>query len=111
MTGMDRNTGKPLDGIEHLKQSIRDIMFTSPETRIMRREYGCGVRGLVDSVLTPAKLVAFYAAAAAALDKYEPRLRASRVYGEVSHPDGLLLTVEGYYKHNGEEIILEGIKL
>lgn len=111
MKGMNEITGKPLDGVDHLKQSIRDILFTSPETRVMRREYGGGLRGLVDAPMTGAALVKFYAVAAAALDKYEPRLRVSRVYGEPSHSGDLLLTVEGYYKHNGKEIILEGIKL
>jgi phage baseplate assembly protein W len=111
MKGMDRITGKPLDGVEHLKQSIRDIMMTSPETRVMRREYGCGVRDLVDAPLNGPTLTAFYAAAAAALDKYEPRLRVSRVHGELLQSGEFLLTVEGYYKHNGKEIILEGITL
>jgi len=111
MKGMNRTTGKPLDGVEHLKQSIRDIMMTAPETRVMRREYGCGVRDLVDAPLNGRTLTTFYAAAAAALDKFEPRLRVSRVYGEIDQTGDFILTVEGFYKHNGKEIILEGITL
>lgn len=111
MKGMDRTTGKALAGVDHLKQSIRDIMMTAPETRVMRREYGCGVRNLVDAPLNAQTLTAFYAAAAAALDKYEPRLRVSRVYGELNQSGDFILTVEGYYRFNGKEIILEGIKL
>ena len=61
----------------------------------MRREYGCGVRDLVDAPLSAATLTAFYAAAAEALDKYEPRLRVSRVYGQLDDDNNLILTVEG----------------
>ena len=111
MTGMDRSTGKPLSGIAHLKQSVRDIMLTSPQTRIMRREYGCGVRDLVDAPINASSLTSFYASAAEALDKYEPRIRVSRIYGELDEENNLILTVEGYYKHDGSEIILEGIAL
>ena len=40
MTGMDRETGKSLSGIEHLRQSIRDILTTPIGSRVMRRDYG-----------------------------------------------------------------------
>ena len=111
MKGMCRKTGKALDGVDHLKQSIRDVVFTSPETRVMRREYGCGLAALVDDALTPNRVVGVYSSIAAALDKYEPRLRVSRVYGEVINGGTFQINVEGYYKHNGKEIILEGIQL
>lgn len=111
MRGMDRETGKALDGVNHLRQSIRDILMTSPETRVMRREYGCGVRNLVDAPLTAQTLTAFYASAVAALERYEPRIRVQRVYGELNQSGDLIVTVEGYYKYNGENIVLEGIEL
>ncbi len=40
MKGMDAKTGKVLEGLEHLKQSIIDILTTPVSSRIMRRDYG-----------------------------------------------------------------------
>ncbi len=39
MRGMNANTGKELEGIEHLKQSIIDILTTPIGSRVMRRDY------------------------------------------------------------------------
>ena len=41
--GMNKVSGKPLLGIEHLKQSIIDILTTPIRIRVMRREYGSRV--------------------------------------------------------------------
>lgn len=38
--GMNRETGKALTGIEHIQQSIRDILVTPIGSRVMRRKYG-----------------------------------------------------------------------
>ncbi|GDD08501.1 phage baseplate assembly protein [Escherichia coli] len=35
MLGMDRNTGKPLSGVDHICQSIVDILTTPLGTRVM----------------------------------------------------------------------------
>ena len=48
MTGMDRETGKPLAGTPHLQQSLRDILSTLLGTRVGRREYGSLVPEMVD---------------------------------------------------------------
>lgn len=48
MIGMNAKTGKALGGVEHLKQSIRDIVTTPLGSRVMRRDYGCGLYELVD---------------------------------------------------------------
>ena len=47
-SGMNRHTGKALDGFNHLRQSVADILSTRKGTRVMRREYGSDLAGLVD---------------------------------------------------------------
>lgn len=37
---MDRRTGKPLAGADHVRKSIKDILGTPLVTRIGRRDYG-----------------------------------------------------------------------
>jgi phage baseplate assembly protein W len=42
MIGTNATSRKPLAGIEHLRQSIRDILTTPIGSRIMRRDFGSG---------------------------------------------------------------------
>lgn len=95
MNGMDRNTGKPLSAIEHLRQSIADILTTPIGTRVMRREYGSLLPELIDQPQNDATTVRLYAAATAALMRWEPRLRLSRV--SIQHPRAgqSVLDIEG----------------
>ena len=51
--GMSMATGKGLDGLEHLFQSIRDILTTPVGSRVMRREYGSKLFELVDRPMEP----------------------------------------------------------
>ena len=47
MIGMDRHTGASLSGVEHLRQSIADILTTPLGSRRMRPAYGCQLRRFV----------------------------------------------------------------
>ena len=53
MEGMDGTTGAKLAGIDHLRQSIRDILTTRIGTRVMRRDYGSDLPGLIDRPMSP----------------------------------------------------------
>ena len=48
---MNRETGAAISTVEHIGQSIRDILTTRLGTRVMRREYGSLLPELVDHVL------------------------------------------------------------
>ena len=109
MIGMSSLTGRALSGIDHLWQSIKDILTTPIGSRVMRREYGSRLLRLVDGPLTPGLLVDIYAATAEALDRWEPRFRLLRVRARQAGEGHLSLDLEGKYLPNGQEIILEGI--
>jgi phage baseplate assembly protein W len=79
MIGMDRNTGKPLGGLEHLAQSIGDIIGTFIGTRTMRRDYGSMLPALTDQPLNSALRLLIYAATAGAIRRWEPRIAVKRV--------------------------------
>lgn len=79
MIGADRTTGKPLGGEAHLAQSIRDILTTPVGSRVMRRDYGSDIPDLMDAPLNGATIVDFYAAVAKALDRWEPRVKLTRI--------------------------------
>lgn len=79
MKGMCAKTGKVLEGIAHLQQSVSDILRTPVGTRIERRTYGSDVPELIDQPDTPYTRIRVFSAAAHALGLWEPRLRITEI--------------------------------
>ena len=108
MAGMNAATGRPLDGIAHLRQSVRDVLLTRIGTRVGRREYGSELMNLVDRPATPALFVELYVATAEALARWEPRFRLRSVRAAAVADEGrLTLTLTGTYVPTGEDLVLE----
>jgi phage baseplate assembly protein W len=101
LTGMDRNTGMPITGIAHLKQSIGDILSTRKGTRRERPEYGCDIPRMVDLPVTRGWISTVQAEAARAIGRWEPRIRLSRVT-VLSVLDGrVTFRIQGVYMGDG----------
>ncbi len=109
MTGMSRTSGGRLGDRAHLHQSIVDILTTPVGTRVMRRDYGSQLPRLVDSPMHPGRYVDFYAAAAEALNRWEPRFALERVEIAKAEPGVLVLSLHGVYLPDGQTITLEGV--
>lgn len=75
MAGVNRDTGKLLDGWPHVVQSIGVLLSTHYSTRVMRRYFGSNVPKLLGENLTPRTILRFRIAVAIALDLWEPRFR------------------------------------
>ncbi|MBU2714490.1 GPW/gp25 family protein, partial [Zooshikella harenae] len=78
MHGIDNQTGQTLSGIDHLKQSITDILTTRIGTRVMRRDYGSRLPDLIDEPLNGALRLELIAATAEALTRWEPRFKLTK---------------------------------
>lgn len=103
ITGMGRSTGRQASGVEHLRQSIADILTTPIGSRLMRRDYGSLLPELIDHPANGANKVRIYAATAGALMKWEPRLRLSRVQINSGERAGqLIIDIEGLYTPPGQ---------
>lgn len=76
---MNRETGGAIGDLEHITQSIADILTTRIGTRVMRREYGSLLPELVDHPFNDATRLRVYAAAVMALMRWEPRISLNRV--------------------------------
>ncbi|WP_415720616.1 GPW/gp25 family protein [Photobacterium ganghwense] len=111
MKGMDAATGRALSGMEHLKQSVRDILTTPVGSRVMRRDYGSRLFDLIDNPGNPETVADIVAESAQALKKWEKRIEVSRVRVVAAQPGNVLLTIEGRYRPNGQPITLEGIEV
>ena len=100
---MNRTTGKAITGLDHLRQSLGDILTTPIGSRVMRREYGSLVPELIDHPDNIATQVRVYAAMASALMRWEPRFRLTRIESlrEADRPGAVLFRLHGTYDQRG----------
>ena len=59
MLGMNAHTGQSLSGLDHLRQSIADILSTPLNTRVMRRDYGSRLPELIDQPINNPKNLSY----------------------------------------------------
>ncbi|WP_265041487.1 GPW/gp25 family protein [Wolbachia endosymbiont (group B) of Melanostoma mellinum] len=109
MRGMNASTGKELEGIEHLKQSITDILTTPIGSRIMRREYGSRLFELVDKPINRDLTLEIYGATAEALGKFEKRFKLEKVKITEVKEGKVTLDLEGLYLPSGKNIRFDGV--
>lgn len=79
MTGMHRDTGKPMELKSHIVQSIQDILMTPLGSRIMRRDYGSLLPRLVDKPSNDEMIMQLMAATVIAIAKWETRINLAAV--------------------------------
>lgn len=110
--GMNRTSGKSLTGIEHLIQSVGDILSTPIGSRVMRRTYGSRLFQLVDSPVNHNTKIEFFAAAAEAIRKWEPRIKIEKIgISSVNDSGQVIFDLQGVILENGEPITMEGLSI
>lgn len=111
MDGINATTGKRLNGIAHLRQSIRDILTTPIGSRVARRDYGSRLPRLVDAPINKSTILDMMAATAEALARWEPRFKIERVQIVNAAPGRIELDLTGQYLPDGKTITLDGIEI
>lgn len=106
MRGTNAKTGKALSGIDHLRQSVRDILLTPLGSRVMRRDYGSRLLELIDAPMNRKTLLDIYAGTVDAINKWEPRLAVDSVKATKVEPGIIELTINGKYLGDEIEIIV-----
>ena len=108
MAGMNAQTGRTLDELEHIRQSVRDILTTPIGSRIMRREYGSLLPQLIDQPLHDATLMRAYSAAIMALIRWEPRIQVQAIRKSVNttQPGAATLALDAITA-DGQAVTLE----
>ena len=104
MIGMDRHTGAALSGVEHLRQSIADILTTPVGSRRMRPGYGCQLRQFVDMPVTAGWKSAVQAEVAHALNLWEPRFKLRSVRVTAVLNGKISFALNGVYLGDGVEM-------
>ena len=99
--GFGRDQGGTVTDWLHCIQSIKDILTTPIGTRVMRRQYGCALHEFIDAPMNDETILRIIAAAADALDRWEPRFRLQRLIVDDATPGKMTVPVEGIYFPRG----------
>ena len=105
MIGIDRHTGAALSGVEHLRQSIADILTTPVGSQRMRPSYDCQVRRFVDMPINAGWKSAVQAEVAHALNLWEPRFKLQSVRVTAVLEGVITFELKGLYR--GEGVAME----
>jgi phage baseplate assembly protein W len=79
-SGMNKSDGTAIDDIDHIRQSITDILTTPVGSRVMRREYGSDIFTLLDAPINGATKMRLMAATVMAIINWEPRVKVTSIY-------------------------------
>lgn len=82
--GMNAANGRKLEGLDHIRQSVADIITTPIGSRVMRRDYGSLVPELLDMPMSDALMMQAYAATVIAVTRWEPRIQITGARRTVS---------------------------
>ena len=109
MLGMSKNNGAYLDDLDHLKQSIVDILTTLIGSRVICRDYGSGLFKLLDLPINRDLFPKIYAAVADAVDKWEPRFKLQKITINSIKDGHITLSLTGQYLITQQKIVLEDL--
>lgn len=77
--GMNSKTGRTITDMDHINQSVKDILITPIGSRVERRDYGSLLFLLLDNPNTDATRLRIISATVMALNQWEPRIKLNSV--------------------------------
>lgn len=95
--GMNSSNGKKIAEVEHIRQSVSDILKTPIGSRIARRHYGSLLFELMDSPQNDRLRLQLMAACYAAVQRWEPRIRLTELTVSSSEAGALHVNLSGFY--------------
>ena len=108
---MNINDGKDISEINHLKQSISNILTTPIGSRTMRRDYGSNLFNKIDHPVNGELIAEIYLDIVESLFIWEPRFELDQVAVHNIENGKITIDLEGSFLSNGEKITLENIKI
>lgn len=106
---MNADTGMAMSTLDHIRQSITDILATPIGSRVMRREYGSALFALVDAPMDAVTVLDIIQATAGAIGRWEPRVSVQRVEVSAAASGQITLDLDLRYLQTGSPVRLEGI--
>ena len=109
MRGMNTTTGQNITGIAYLQQRLRDVLTTPKQSRVMNREFGCGLFQRVDETMNEAWLVQCYSDIAIAVRDPINGLQdftLEKITPTALNESSATFELMGVYKQTGERVTL-----
>ena len=99
MPGMDRRTGRMLDDMDHIAQSIETIMTTRIGERVMREWFGTPPNAILGQAMTQPEIMRWWTIIYAAITMFEPRFIPRGLTIEKAERTGKLqMVMQGEYR-------------
>ena len=108
---MNINDGKEISEINHLKQSIANILTTPIGSRAMRRDYGSNLFDKIDRPINGELIAEIYLDIVESLFIWEPRFEVDQVVVGEIHQGKITIDLIGSFLKSGEKITLENIEI
>lgn len=103
---MSRTTGRWIGELDHIKQSIQDILTTPIGERTARREYGSIIPDLIDQPINDALILQLYSAIYTLISKWENRISIEQITVSDLRAGALVLDLEAIHIATGERLNL-----
>ncbi|MBP8813924.1 MAG: GPW/gp25 family protein [Laribacter sp.] len=82
-TGFDAMTGRRIDDMDHVRQSIRKILTTPIGSRVMRRDFGSLIPDLIDQPMNGRTRMLLMSASVMAIARWETRVSLTGVMVDI----------------------------
>lgn len=93
--GMARDTGLAIEDLDHIRQSVSDILQTPIGSRVMRREYGSLLSELIDQPQNDALHLQIMAVCYTALLQWEPRVSLTSITFNADYNGKMVVDMTG----------------
>lgn len=93
--GMDRNNGLAIEDLDHIRQSVSDILNTPVGSRVMRRNYGSLLSELIDQPQNGALRLQKMAVCYTALLQWEPRVSLTAITFDTGYDGKMVIELTG----------------
>lgn len=93
--GMNRTSGRAITDIEHIRQSVSDILITPIGSRVMNRNYGSLLSELLDQPQNDVLRLQIMAACYSALLQWEPRIRLTTITTDTTFDGKMVVEIAG----------------
>lgn len=93
--GMSRYSGRSVEDMAHINQSVSDILRTPLGSRVMRRNYGSLLSALTDQPQNAALRLQIMAACYSAILRWEPRVSLTGITFETTYTGEMVVNITG----------------
>ena len=108
---MNINNGANIPEINHLKQSISNILTTPIGSRVMRRDYGSNLFNKIDHPINGELIAEIYLDIVESLFIWESRFELDQVAVQNIQNGKITIDLEGSFLNSGQKITLENIEI